>query len=122
MDTFVFVKRAKKLPTESKAEIVNLNGLDNILDESMSKHRTHGILFERYRQESGDLDAQKINWRLLDRRNVPSKYDKVDINSRMIQFKTIYKNPEIVDNIHFIKAKKIEKLERKRKISDDRNI
>ena len=99
MDKFVFVKRSTK---------------------SQSYSETRDIIFERYRQESGDSDALKINWKLLDRRAIPSKYDGIEINSRTIQSQD--KNPEIVDNIHFFKAKKVEKIERKRKISDECNI
>ena len=58
-------------------------------------------LRQRYRVESKNTDAVRIDWTWLDRSKVPSKYDSVLINSSVMTLPKYFKCPEIVDNIHF---------------------
>ena len=47
------------------------------------------------------LMPQKIFWDKIDRRFIPAKYDGIIFNSKVIKLAGIYRNAEIVDNIHF---------------------
>ena len=73
----------------------------NSLDETMTKEGVQEILLARYRQETGDSDASKIFCDKIDRRFIPAKYDGIIFNSKVIKLASIYRNAEIVDNIHF---------------------
>ena len=64
---------------------------------------TRSLIFDRFKEESGKVDAKKIDWRYLDRRQVPEKYDNVPLNGASTSQMLVYKNPEIIDNIHFYK-------------------
>lgn len=67
----------------------------------MSKKKTSMVLLNRFRDESGDSEATRIRWNQLDRRDIPKKYKDIEINSKTMNFRVFYQNPEIVDNIHF---------------------
>ena len=74
-----------------------------VLNEEMTKRSTRRILFERFKLETGFDDVQFIDWKLVDQRKIPKKYDKVLINSDTLSSKFIFQNPEIINNIHFHK-------------------
>ena len=117
MHSFIFVKRS------SSINLVNMAGIDQlgdlILDDSMTFQSSYEIFLKRYREESGLSSALRIMWDLLDRRDLPLKYHGIVINSDTIRLKSIYKNPEFVNNIHFFKNNH---QQRKRKYeSDDDN-
>lgn len=112
----VFVKR---INPESELAAYQLETSNIELDESMTYEETHDILVMRYREESGEKDAFRINWKLLDRRDIPAKYKDLKIYSRTLVLRVIYKNPEIINNIHFFKAAEIETFGRKRKCESD---
>ena len=104
----LFVKRSGKLtrPSRSKSDKIDksddLNGI--ILNNSWTKERTFDFLIKRFRKETGYSDATKIDWKLFDRRDIPAKYANYDINGyAMRAFRIFYKNPEIVNNVHFFK-------------------
>ena len=49
----------------------------------------------------GESNVLKINWNRLDRRDVPDKYKDIQINSKTMNLVAVYKNLEIVNNVHF---------------------
>ena len=122
MDDFVFVKR--KVPYDLKTEygINELGGLKDVLDHSMSKSSTNDFLLNRFREETGNLEARRIDWSLLDRRAIPPRYDDCVFNGiSMTHCSTFYKNPEIVYNIHFSsKNENSKRNERESRVDDDR--
>ena len=102
MGDFVFVKR--EIPFDYKTEygIGELGDLGNVLDHSMSQYSTNVFLLNRFREETCNLEARRIDWSLLDRSDVPPRYDGCVINGKSIfQLSSFFKNPEIVSNIHF---------------------
>ena len=122
MHKFIFVKRISVMTRATEHGIDRLGDLNGILDKNMSRKSTHKLILERFRQETGVPSANIIDWKLLDRRDFPVKYDGILINSYTICLRRIFKNPEILNNIHFFKAKKYENRQRKRKLaSDDAN-
>ena len=58
------------------------------------------MISERFKLETGQPSEAKIDWRLLDRSQI-QKYNNVPLNSATVNNKLVYKNPEIIDNIHF---------------------
>jgi hypothetical protein len=66
------------------------------------KHFRKNIL-ERFRNETGQLEAKVINWKLLDRSRIPSEYDGIEIDCVSMYRTEYFENPNIVDNIHFNK-------------------
>ena len=119
MHEFVFLKRPESLSISAELGIDKLGNLDNILDDSMTRDRTKMFLLTRYRKETGESSAIMINWHRLDRRDIPDKYKDIKINSITMNLKALFKNPEIVYNIHFFKASEVENIRRKRKIGSD---
>ena len=101
---FVFIKRAEKLTTSSEFGFDDLGNLSGILNKFMTKKGTHDILIKRYREETGESDAYRINWDNLDRRDIPAKYDGAQFNGVTMKLTSFYRNPEIVYNIHFYKT------------------
>ena len=80
--------------------------LNSLLTYSM----VNKFLHQRYKVESENPYATRLNWKLLDRRSVPDKYNEVPLNFLTIQSPFVYQNREIIDNIHFYSAvKKIPK-------------
>ena len=77
------------------------------------------FILTRYRKETGESSAIRINWFRIDRRDIPDKYKDIKINSFTMNLMALYKNPEIVSNIHFFKASEVEYFRRKRKIGSD---
>ena len=71
------------------------------LKKDYNKAAMMAMLFERFKLETGQPSAAKIDWQMLDRRPIPKKYENVRLNSATVSNKLIYKNPEIIDNIHF---------------------
>ena len=87
---------------------------------SVTKKYVHDILLARYREETGEANAFRIKWSELDRRDIPAKYKRIILDSNNIKLRNIFRNPEIIDNIHFYKDNG--KLKRKLEsdlISDD---
>lgn len=87
---------------------------------SVTKKYVHDILLARYREETGEANAFRIKWPELDRRDIPAKYKGIILDSNNIKLRSIFRNPEIIDNIHFYKDNG--KLKRKLEgdlISDD---
>ena len=119
MHEFVFMKRPESLSVSAELGIDKLGKLDNILNMSMTRDRTKMFLLTRYRKETGESLAININWHRLDRRDIPDKYKDIKINSLTMNLMALYKNPEIVSNIHFFKVIEVENLRRKRKIGSD---
>lgn len=119
MHEFVFLKRPESLSVSVELGIDKLGKLDNILNNSMTRDRTKMFLLTRYRKETGESSAININWHRLDRRDIPDKYKDIKINSLTMNLMALYKNPEIVSNIHFFKVIEVENLRRKRKIGSD---
>lgn len=68
------------------------------------QRKIRSILLKRYREETGNISSKLIYWDRLDRRAIPSKYDKIQINRLTIKTVPIYGNPEIFDNIHFFQS------------------
>ena len=107
MHEFVFVSRPERLSVSSEFGLDKLDNLDEILDDSMTRKDTYKILLTRYREETGESNVLKINWNRLDRREVPDKYKNIQINSTTMNLVAVYKNPEIVSNLHFLRKLKI---------------
>lgn len=101
IDELVFIKRPFRFSLEQQLGMERLPNLNGILVKEMTKPKTQRILLERYRIESGEADAKHINWNLLDRRDIPAKYENIPINSFSMSLTKFFKNPEIVSNIHF---------------------
>ena len=117
---FVFVRR--KVPYDSKTEfgISDLGDLEDVIDENMCLESTTEFVLNRYREETGDLETKRINWSLLDRRDIPSRYDGCVINATSMRLSTFYKNPEIVYNIHFSPMNKSRKRNERGSREDDK--
>jgi hypothetical protein len=58
-------------------------------------------MLKRFRKESGQLDAKRINWKLSDKSRLPSQYQGIVIDSDSMSRAKYFENPDIVDNIHF---------------------
>ena len=100
------------------------NDLINLADAvelgvSVTKKYVHDILLTRYREETGEANAFRIKWSELDRRDIPAKYKGAILDSNTIKLRSIFRNPEIIDNIHFYKPKGSENRQRKRKLESD---
>ena len=74
------------------------------LDLSLTNAMVKKLLHERFKVESGQSNARKLDWQLLDKRCIPEKYHEVPLNFLTIQSPLIYQNREIIDNIHFYPA------------------
>ena len=72
-----------------------------VLKKENFKKEMMAILLARYKMESDQPYAKQIRMNLLDRRNIPAKYNDVTLNSASVSHQLIFKNPEIIDNIHF---------------------
>ena len=75
-------------------------------DASLTYESFKKIVTERFKAECGHINGKYINWMLLNRRSIPEKYNEVPLNSRTIQSPLIYRNREILDNIHFCSNEK----------------
>ena len=118
MPTFVFVEQTENLPINPSKGIRQLGNLNDILDNSMTYEGTYEILLNRFRHETGQSGAVTINWSLLDRRDIPAKYDGLVFSKFNLSLQSLYKNPEIVSNIHFFNPNGLEKVSHKRKIEE----
>lgn len=70
-------------------------------DTSLTYMAFKKIVAERFKSECGFINDVCLNWKLLNRRSIPEKYKDVPLNSKTIQSPLIYRNREILDNIHF---------------------
>ena len=59
------------------------------------------LIIERFKAESGLIDSDWIDWRLLDRSAIPEKYNEVPLNSGTFKCSLVFHNREIIENIHF---------------------
>jgi hypothetical protein len=86
----------------------DFNNSPEVIDNLSAGHRLlkrrkyfRKNMLERFREETGQLEAKVINWRLLDRSRIPSEYDGIKIDSILMMKTEYFENPDIVDNIHF---------------------
>ena len=105
MNDFVFLERGSQFSYDEELGLYRLGDLRNVSVPSWTGSSTNTRLLKRFREESGDHEAQYIKWSLLDRTEIPSKYEGIPINSNTMSTTKFYKNYEIVDNIHFRPAK-----------------
>lgn len=121
MDDFVFTKREVPFDFKTEFGVSDLSDLEDVLDHSMSKLSTNEFLLNRFREETGNLEAKRIDWSLLDRRDIPSRYEDCVLNGKSMSHCSIfYKNPEIVYNIHFSsKNENSKRNERVSRVDDD---
>ena len=71
------------------------------MKNEMSRSETLKFLLERFKAETGRINAYRIEWKMLDRREIPKKYDNISFDGNILFRKSICENREIVDNIHF---------------------
>ena len=50
----------------------------------MSENQIIKLMLDRFKVESGKTDATIIDWRLLDRRQIPMKYKDVQLNAHIL--------------------------------------
>ena len=99
---------AKAVPVPAVTSVERMYGLDNlgdlseILVKEWSFEASKALLLDRYRLETGLSYSPEINWDYLDRSEIPARYAGVVINSKSLECEKIYKNPEIIYNIHFL--------------------
>lgn len=106
LNNFRFIRREKPLALEIKSRSIE-NSVGKFPQvNSMTFHSSMKVILNRFGKESGWPQASIINWHLLDRSQIPSKYDQVIINGNTMKLSKVFKNPEIVDNIHFHKYTK----------------
>jgi hypothetical protein len=91
---------------EEEEEKYEFNNSPEVIDNLSAGHRLlkrrkyfRKNMLERFREETGQLEAKVINWKLLDRSRISSEYDGIKIDSHSILRSKFFKN--IVDNIHF---------------------
>ena len=87
--------------TYEKQHGFDISGVNFAYDENLSSKDVIEKLRNRYRIESRHTDADRIEWKQLDRSKIPKKYDSVPINGPAMKIAQIRRCPEIVDNIHF---------------------
>ena len=109
MNEFKFVP----MPITYEAEMENEFGV--VLEKHWTKIIVFLFILDRFRLETGDPDAACVRWDLLDRSQIPSKYDRFEINHYTMRETRFFKNPEIVHNIHFkhSQKRKLEEIEQK---------
>ena len=73
-----------------------------ILENSWTLNMIKELLLQRFRCETGDNNAESVQWDLLDTSMIPLKYSNIIINESTISEPRFFRNPEIVNNIHFI--------------------
>jgi len=101
MNCFVFVLMKKKM-TRGQDGLIILDSIQNIqLDDTLSRNASHDMLLERFISETNQNKAKCIDWSLLDRSAIHEKYDQVPLNCFTTLWIKVYKNHEIIDNIHF---------------------
>lgn len=122
MDDFIFVKREVPYNLKTEFGLNDLGDLKDVLDPSMSHTATNEFLIKRFREETGNLTAKRIDWSLLDRQDIPSRYDDCAINGTRMRLNTLYKNPEIVYNIHFSRKDKNSNCNERESHMDDERI
>lgn len=101
LDELVFIQRDVKFSLEKQLNIDKLGDLKGILIQHWSEKYTSNRLLSRFKEETNTPNANRIDYSNLDRSAVPRKYDEFPINGRTMKLEKFYKNPEIVDNIHF---------------------
>lgn len=89
-------KIIEKMPSASDEHVIN-----DELNLNVKREDVFGDLLKRFRKESGRKTAICIDWKQLDRTEIPEKYKDITINSGTLLISRIFRNPEIVENIHF---------------------
>lgn len=84
-------------------------------EDSKRRKEIMAGLLERFKLESGWQKAKVIDWNQLDRSQIPVKYDGIIINGSTMRITRFFRNPEIVNNVHFTRYTE-EELVRKSKI------
>lgn len=101
---FKFHPRKQPLPMSERFDLYKLKCLTEAeLDTSLTKLKVRKLISERFQFETG-LSGSKIDWNLLDRTSIPTKYNQIRFNSKTIDDRLIRFNREIIDNIHFYPA------------------
>lgn len=70
-------------------------------NKNMRKKVVYRALLKRFREETGQIQAEKIDWHRLDKSLLPDKYKNIRLNNTTLSMAFVYQNPEIIDNIHF---------------------
>jgi hypothetical protein len=87
---------------QEEEEKYEFNNSPEVIDNLSPCHRRKYFsknMLERFREETGQLEAKYINWKLLDKSRLPSQYHGIKIDSHSILRSKFFK--DIVDNIHF---------------------
>lgn len=71
------------------------------------------FLLQKFRDETGNQNAQSIDWDLLNKSRIPIEYSGLIFDDSTMSQPQYYQNPLIVHNIHFIHP-----LEKKRKFAE----
>ena len=95
---FLFVLR----PLEDEG--FGFDTLENIPRFDWKPQYVHARILERFRQEAGDSEASYVRWNLLDRSQLPAKYNDIVFCSDTFRRCDIFRNQEIIDNLHFYKS------------------
>lgn len=113
-----FIRRESKVTSEQELGLDALGSLAGILNPDWNKRAVLQRCLEVFREETGEEQARIVQWSLFDRRDIPPRYDGIPINSRTMSLTKFFKNPEIVDNIHFFKPPTHRETQPKRKRED----
>ena len=105
---------------------LGLDKLECLKNASLNKSLTYELavlyILERFKKESEQPTATRIDWRLLDRRCIPDIYREVPVNSFTIRSPYVYHNSDIIYNIHFYPVSKKDSVVLKRKSSHTVNV
>ena len=103
------------IPRETVESVYQIIGLDKmdclttaVVDANLSYRSVYKSILERFKAETGRFNVKRVNWKYLDRSRIPEKYDQVPMNSKTIASQLVFKNPEIVNNIHFFRESAFE--------------
>ena len=69
--------------------------------DSWRRREVNELLIDRFNRETGQANLKRINWALLDRSAIPSRYQNLAFDHRTIRLAKVFRNLEIIDNIHF---------------------
>ena len=105
---------------------LGLDELECLKNASLNKSLTYELavlyILERFKEESEQPTATRIDWRLLDRRCMPDTYREVPVNSFTIRSPYVYHNSDIIYNIHFYPVSMKDSGVLKRKTSHTVNV
>ena len=105
---------------------LGLDDLECLKNASLNKSLTYELavlyILERFKEESEQPTATRIDWRLLDRRCIPDIYREVPVNSFTIRSPYVYHNSDIIYNIHFYPVLKKDSVVPNRKTCHTVNV